>query len=34
MGDADIINHSCYADDLCLISLSPAGMKTPLYIFM
>ena len=27
-----LINHLCYADDLCLISLSSAGMQSLLYI--
>ena len=26
------INHLCYADDLCLISLSSSGMQQPLHI--
>ena len=28
----NIINHLCYADDLCLISLSSSGMQHLLYI--
>ena len=28
----NIINHLCYADDLCLISLSSSGMQHPLDI--
>ena len=27
------INHLCYADDLCLISLSSSGMQQLLHIF-
>ena len=31
IGD-QLINHLCYADDLCLISLSSAGMQQLLHI--
>ena len=27
-----LVNHLCYADDICLISLSPAGMQQLLNI--